>query len=722
MALFDASSRRHLEDGLKGEPPKPVAPDPNATDDARWIDLSRRSFQASENFQSAYLMKGWAKSLDHFNSRHADGSRFRSPQYQGQIRLFRPKTRAMIRRGEAECARAYFSTQEVVNITPENDADPRQRASAEITNEILNYRLTKTMPWFLTLMGQYQTCQVMGLCISKQYWRFEERVVSSSIEPMVDPSTGAPVMDEATGFPQFTEKKVHETIKDALVVEPAPPENFRIDEGADWRDPIGTAAFIIYRIPMYVDAVRQKAKTLDPKTGQPQWRSVADAVMSEARIDTSAVIRQKRERTDRVDGSQVGDMHTIEDHDLVWVHENIMRLDGEDWQFYTLGTETMLSEPTPLREVYRHLREGERPFTWGIGQLEAFRLYPESKVQMSGDLQVKANYLDNFRLENVLQILHPKTLVRADSDIDLQALSSPRIGIALKTGKPNEDVNFIRPPEVTASAYQEQNAVNNDFDELTGNFSQSTISTNRDLNETVGGMQLLSGAAGAIQDYELRIFSETWVEKTLDQGVRLIQMYESDPVVVALAGQKAKIWQRYNMDPLTDDLLTAQLTTTVNVGIGSTNPEIKMQRFAGAMKMVFGFLGPLVQQFGPGVIKSPGAESIVKEVFGLAGYKDGQRFLDFQTEGDEDPQAKQMQEAMQKLQAENADLKMQVKNKQGDQQTRIQTTAMQQQGETERKVMDIQADRERQHRENLAQAMKVLGGGGLQQAQPMGNA
>lgn len=718
MALFEASSQRHLEDGVTSGRPAPLTDQENGSDEIDWLDLANRSFQASETFQSGYLMKGWSKSIDHFNNRHADGSRFRSAQYQGQIRLFRPKTRSMIRRGEAECARAFFSTQEVVNIAPEDDGDETQRASAEVVNSILNYRLTKRMPWFKIVMGQYQTAQVMGVCVSKQYWRFEEKVVSSELKPLTDELTGLPRSDEQ-GVPLFTQEHKKEVIKDDLVVEPVPPENLRIDEGADWLDPMNSAAFLIYRIPMYVDQVRMRARETDPKTGQPQWFEVDVKSLISSRIDTSSVIRQKREQVDRVDGT-VRELHTIADHDLVWVHENIVRLDGEDWHYYTLGTEALLTDPRPLKEVYRHLRRHERPFTFGLGQIEAFRLYPESKVQMSADLQVKANYLDNFRLENVLQILHPKTLVAENSGIDLQAMSSPRIGISLKSKKPMEDVNFIRPPDVTRSAYEEQNSVNNDFDDLTGDFSGGTVSTNRQMNETVGGLNLISGAASGIKEYELRIFTESWFETTLAQCVRLVQAYESDPVVVALAGKKANVWQRYGKDPLVDDLLSAELTTTVNVGIGSINPEIKMQRFAGALKMVFGFLGPLVQQYGPQVIESPGAEAIVKEVFGLAGYKDGKRFLDF-TGGEQSPEVMQMQQAMEQMKQELQDAQQKAGNKELESKTRIQTTAMQQQGETQRTQMKIGADLQKHRSDQLAAALSTLGGS-LQQAQPMGSA
>ena len=74
----------------------------------------------------------------------------------------------------------------------------------------------------------------------------------------------------------------------------------------------------------------------------------------------------------------------------------------------------------------------------------------------------------------------------------------------------------------------EQVAVNNltvDFDELAGVFSTSSVQANRQLNETVGGMNLMAGSANSLTEFDLRVWVETWVEPALRQCVRL------DPVL-----------------------------------------------------------------------------------------------------------------------------------------------------------------------------------------------
>jgi len=695
MTIQNASSAAVLEDGLHGNDARPLYGD-NPTDqearDSEFLSLAKSAFDESTDFLTGFIQKGWSRSIDHFNSKHARGSRYLSSDYNDRARLFRPKTRSMVRRAEADCARAFFSTQDVVNIAPVNDAEPRELASADIVNALMNYRLTKTVPWFRILMGQYQTTQVMGLCVSKQYWAYEEEVTKTGrMVVRMDPVTGQMALDPETGAPIVEEEEARRVVRDELVIEPIPPENVRVHPGADWLDPIQKSAYVIYRFPMLVGAIRERAKMVDPKTGQPKWREIDKASLAGSMVnDQSMGLREKRDGgVDRFDRPGMTESETP-DNALAWVHENIVRKDGRDWQFYTLADRQLLSDPTPLEEVYFL---DERPFTWGIGNIEAFRLIPESKVGMLFDLQVRANHLDNLRLDNVFQALHPKVLVKQSSTIDLRALTSPRVGGAVMVpGNPAESVMFVRPPDVTSSSYQEQNMLNLDMDDLGGGFSGSSVQSNRQLNETVGGMNLLAGNASLVGEYELRIFAETWVEPTLRQCVKLEQKYETDATVIALAGKQAETWQRYGLDPLTDDLLSAELTVTVNVGIGATNPEQRQQRFMGAIASVWKIMEPMIQLYGPGVLESPGVQAIVKETFGLAGYKDGKRFMDLKPppgEGEE-PDPAQLQQLVEQLTAELEKLQQEKAAGTIKSQADLQREQMQQQGETERTVLEIQ--------------------------------
>jgi hypothetical protein len=132
--------------------------------------------------------------------------------------------------------------------------------------------------------------------------------------------------------------------------------------------------------------------------------------------------------------------------------------------------------------------------------------------------------------------------------------------------------------DVTSSSFQEQDRVNVDFDELAGNFAQSSVLTNRKLNETVGGMRMMSQGANMMTEYDIRVFVETWVEPVLRQLVKLEEAYETDQVVLGVAGQKSGYFQKFGRGAPMDALLGQELTLTVNVGMGATDPDMRLQR------------------------------------------------------------------------------------------------------------------------------------------------
>ena len=100
------------------------------------------------------------------------------------------------------------------------------------------------------------------------------------------------------------------------------------------------------------------------------------------------------------------------------------------------------------------------------------------------------------------------------------------------------------------------------------------------MNETVGGMNLLAGSSGQIAEYTLRTFADTWVQNVLKQLLRLEQYYETDPVILAVAGQAAQKRKfSFNIDDTMDELLRQEVLLKVNVGLNATDPIKKVQKF-----------------------------------------------------------------------------------------------------------------------------------------------
>tara|TARA_R110000824_G_scaffold86379_4_gene213751 strand:- start:2139 stop:4316 length:2178 start_codon:yes stop_codon:yes gene_type:complete len=614
-----------------------------------WLRIAREAYDSSSDWVDTNLREQWDKSLSLFNSQHPPGSKYNTSAYDKRSRFFRPKTRTAVRNLQSAMAVAFFTNEEVLSVQPRNPNDPEQVAAAAVSQSIMQYRLTNTIPWFQTMSAALQDAAVQGVCVSHQYWEFEEQEESYI---NVD-AQNKPVIDEE-GNPVISKQKT--SIKDKPIIELISPENIRIDPASDWSDPIESSPYIIHLIPMYIQDVRQKME-------DGEWIDISiGELLSSDTDDTDNSTRLVRDepREDRLDNDAgFGD---IDSYKIVWVHKNIIKKEGMDWCYYTAGTDSMLTEPKPLQEMYPWLRTGERPYVMGYTNVEAHKIYPSGTVELTQELQAAANDIWNQRFDNVKLAMNKRYHIRRDRNIDLDALFRSVPGGAVEMDDPDQDVRVIDTKDVTGSAYAEQDRINMDFDELQGNFSTSTVQGARSLNETVGGMSLMASNSGTVTEYVLRTFSETWVERTLKQMLRLEQYYETDVVILELAGDAAaQINEQYQ--GVVDDLLKYEVLLKVNVGISATDPLRKIQNLVSGIQM----LGEL-----PGFAESLNVPEVVKEVFGNLGYKDGERFVNME----ENPQVAQLTAQIQEMQAY-------IEGEQGKLQNRVQIEQMKQQGNLE---------------------------------------
>ena len=628
-------------------PPTPETDDDGVSIENPWLRLARQSYESSSEWVDANLRYQWEKSLSLFNSKHPSGSKYLSSSYDKRSRFFRPKTRTAVRNLQSAMSIAFFSNEDVMSVEPRNPNDTAQAAAAIVAQSIMQYRLTNTIPWFSTMVSALQDAAVQGVCVSHQYWDFEEKE-ETYLETDRDNN---PVLNEEGEESTVTQVR---SINDTPKIELVSPENLRIDPAAHWEDPIGTTPYIIHLIPMYIQDVVQKMD-------EGEWNklSVGELLSTgEAEDDNTTRLVRDEPRMDPLD-TDAG-YGEITDHKIVWIHKNVLKKDGVDWCFFTAGTEFMLTDPRPLHEMYPWLRDGERPYVMGCVNIEAHKLYPSGTVELTQELQAAANDIWNQRFDNVRLAMNKRYHIRRDRNIDLDALFRSVPGGAVEMDDPDSDVRVIDTRDVTASAYAEQDRINMDFDELQGNFSASTIQGARNLNETVGGMALLAGSSSTVTEYALRTFAETWVEKVLKQLLRLEQYYETDEVILALAGGKVENELEFNVDEVLDDLLRQDVVLKVNVGIEATNPMSKINNLMTALAG----LGSI-----PGFMEQINLPEVAKEVFGQLGFKDGDRFVNFE----EDPRIQEMAGQLQELQGV-------LQSEQQKLQNRVQIEQLKQQG------------------------------------------
>ena len=227
-----------------------------------------------------------------------------------------------------------------------------------------------------------------------------------------------------------------------------------------------------------------------------------------------------------------------------------------------------------------------------------------------------------------------------------------------------QDLKSEQMQDVTSSAYEEQNRINADFDEITGGFSTGSVSSNRQMNETVGGMELLKGDSNTVGEYQLRTFNETWVENVLRQVVLLEQAYETDENILAIVLDKQRLAKKYGIRKITDAMLQGRMNVRVNVGFGATQPEKRIQKVALGLNTVNTFLPHMAQRIN--------GEEVINEIFGALGL-DGERFYEGLGDDDYDQKFQQLMDTVKQLQQALESKQMEMETKKVIQQMIEQT-------------------------------------------------
>lgn len=610
---FIAPTQGQGDDEIENEAER-HASEPNGADDLVTkdsIDFLRLVRQAEDQallYVAQVNRRAWSQSLRAFHNEHTVGSKYTRPDWRGRSKLFVPKTRAAVRKDNAAVAASLFNNIDAINCLAGNEADPRQKAAAAVMEELVNYRTDRSsqkgsFPWFLVSMGARQDAILTGVCLTKQCWKQDYR--KTGVERVMTQN------EDGT-----TSVKVRDTYKletdrpDMLLI---PPENCVIDPSAEWTNPEQSGAFLIVKWPMQIEEIKAKQDApVNP------WNDVSEEVLKNSvesgKYDMAAIRRAREMGLDRMDETQTGTHFQI-----IWVYECYIRTEGEDYTFFSVGDQTYLTDPKPVREVYPE-QHGERPLARGYGNLESHRIYPMSPVESWQPLQMETNDLRNLMLDATKQNVMPISKVRRGRQIDLDQVRRRSSGSSIIVNEP-DDVTWETPPQIPQTAIAMSRELDLELDDLAGQQNYGSVETNNALGKTLGGLKLAAGAANAVQEFDIRVWIETWASKALTQIVRLEQYYESDPIVLGIAGQKAQLFEKFGIDKIDDDLLEQDVTVRVSIGLGAGDPMQRLQKFQSAATV----LAPLLAQtreFQSGEVEI-NWEAVAEECFGAVGYKDG---------------------------------------------------------------------------------------------------
>lgn len=576
--------------------------------DEEFLTLVRDSEAQAALYQSQVNRKSWSRTYRAFHQEHFVGSKYTSNDFKNRSKLFIPKTRAAIRKDMAAVAASMFGSISSISTSPGNEGDAGQRASAALMQELVNYRTSRSvgkaaMRWFHIAMGARQTSMLTGICLSKQFWKLELKRKGTEKYREDEDDEASPELERDVWVP-LTDRP------ESMLF---PPENFTIDPAADWTNPAQDAAYVHLKFPMRIDEIRRKQH--DPRN---PWKKLSKdalkAVAASSRADMEAIRRAREQGLDRFDKTQTG-----ADFDVIWVYESFIRTAGEDWTFLSVGGKHLLTDPRPVEEVYPE-QFGERPITLGYGSFEAFRIFPMSPAESWQMLQQQGNDLQNLTLDAVKQSVMPVAKVVRGRQVDLEALKKRGQGTAIMVNSP-DDVTWDRPPDIGAAVENLKREIDIDFDDIAGQQNYGNVEQSNQLGKTLGGLKLAAGAANSVQEFDIRIWIETWAEPTLSQIVRLEQFYESDKIILGICGDKAKLLQKHGISEISDELLENEVTIAVNVGLGSGDPQQRLAKLQDAVNVATPILAQS-KDFQSGK-RQINAEAFIEEIFGAVGYKDG---------------------------------------------------------------------------------------------------
>ena len=592
-------------DGGDEEPPDDEGDDGEDEEQPDWQARAKAAYRTSTDFMDSNFRKPLEDSLRAFNNQHPQDSKYNTETFRKRSHLYRPKIRSINRKNEAALCAALFSNLDLIECSATNPTKIDSIVGAEAMQALLQQRLTVSMPWFQFAMGSIQDAQVQGVVIAHSFWKYQ----------------GAGKGHE------YTVKK------DQPCQELVALENFRFDPCSAWYDVVGTSPYLIHIIPMYIGAVKERMQYADPKGRK--WKLLEDDEIAACVVNDDESTRAARNNFSQDPTSQARE---VTDYDIVWVQRHIHKWRGEDFEFYMLGDKYMLTKPEPLVD---NVWFGERPYVVGTCAIETHKPIPTSLNNLLRPLADEANDLQNQASDNMKFILNKRWLVKRGQNVDTAGMARNIPGGVTMVNDVEKDVKEISWADLPASVQAEKQRNDADFDSLGGNFSPMQIAQTRTPRESFRTVNAVQSPAMMMTEYTLMTLVQTFLLPVLRQLVLLEQYYETDEVLLATAGEKAKLMERFNVKKLTNEMLTAKMSVNVNIGMGATDPTMKQQRLAACLQQI--------QALSAKPVPGLDLKEVFKELFALAGYRDGLRFLQEQADPQVAQMAKQMQLLMKKL-------------------------------------------------------------------------
>lgn len=516
----------------------------------------------------------------------------------GRSMLFIPKTQIQVDKWTKTFVNAFYMSDDIVTVDYSLD-----EAQEIFTNEVVNRRIEGKTTFFMFLTDAAHATVKYGNVGGKTGWDYSE---SSKQESVVDPETGETIQTTITS--PAVDKPFFEVI---------PFEQLQVDYRCTSTDPAQDSPFLRHWTPMYVTDIQDKFDSKEWK----KPKGVDWDKLSEGPWTLNLVHKARQGGMEDPTQTNVGsdsDGPALS-YRQVWVVENYFRSGGTDWTFISLGDVHIVTDPERVADKFVHHK---RPFAISKFNPQSFRVYSDGLPEMMRGPQAETNAIRNQRRDNVSLIMNKGHYVRRGAGIQLSSLMNSRPGmIALGDRITEEDVRAIETPDVTASAYREEDTNNRDIEEISGH-SANTLGVQAPDRQTATASAIAASSAGEDESFRIKCFIETFVRPLLEMFYDNVAKLEKDPEILAYASVNT------GLPP--DKSLLVRGELVVNAGMGSTNKELRASKYERVLNLC-AQLAPL----DPSFIQT--AKEVMREWLPLTGIKNVDRFLPAGPQAGEQP-------------------------------------------------------------------------------------
>ena len=251
---------------------------------------------------------------------------------------------------------------------------------------------------------------------------------------------------------------------------------------------------------------------------------------------------------------------------LVWLHEVFMRYGGEGLGHWMLDNTIMLSEPIPVEEAYPE-QFGDRPVVIGWLARGASRLPVISGRILAASPDRKSTTSRTCASTTWKQVgrraageVRSRQEGRSDADSSGAAPTPDRRrepGLISRRSRFQTSREFGLRREYDACA---------GFRRSGGAFNPiGTQQANRGTSETLGGMTMVANNTGYKWASSTSMCSSRHSSARSSTRSAKLRNFESDEALM-LVGERARLFERYGVDAITDKMLEAECVLTIKAG------------------------------------------------------------------------------------------------------------------------------------------------------------